>query len=122
MTRLVLLVALAALSAQAFEVSDTRNATKGFNQTPLQNHIAYKFFEVAAEDETTESDSPFNDGVYNYELCKAEAALILEAMNNFEQWGLQCEYNEISRHFQISVTLSKQVIYTSTYIKYLTVK
>lgn len=121
MTRLVLLVALAALSAQAFEVSNT---VKGFNKTPLQNNIAYKFFEAAVEDETTESGSPFNDGVYNYEHCKTEAALILEAMNNFEEWGLQCEYivqfnAKAFEHF--GYLIIKSDLYSSTYI-YLRVK
>lgn len=93
MTRLVLFVALAAISAQAFEISNTTSiATKDFNQTPFLNNIAFKFFEVAAEDRTVETGSPFNDAPYNYELCKKEAHLILEAMENYEEWGLQCEY------------------------------
>lgn len=91
MTRLVLIVALAALSAQAFEVSNTSITLRQFNKSPLQNNIAYKFFENAAGDQSTEPGSPFNDGVYNYEKCKSEAALVLEAMENFEEWGLQCK-------------------------------
>lgn len=92
MGRLILFVALVAVATQALGFSNTSIAIREFNRNPLKNSIAYQFFEAAAKDETTESGSPFNDGVYNYELCKSEASLILGAMNNFEEWGLRCKY------------------------------
>lgn len=92
MGRLIVLVVLVGLLVPAFGVSNTDIAIKEFDRKPFKNSIAYKFFEVAAEDTNTEAGPPFNDGVYNYELCKSEASLILEAMNNFEEWGLRCKY------------------------------
>lgn len=98
MTRLTLLVALAALSVtSAYEITNTSIAIKGFNPQSLTNSVAFKFFEVAVADEHTKTDEEYNYGVYNYGQCKTEAALILQAMENYEEWGLQCEYIMIDK-------------------------
>lgn len=118
MTRLVLALALAlAIFGATSAHENTSIALKDFNASPFQNNIAYKFFEKAAYDNKTLTEAPFTEGDYNYMQCKTEARLILDAMNAYQEWGLQCKYKRFTIYTFLTVVqkiylIGKKIYYS----------